>query len=45
MHEGGRSIRAPGLWFVGMPWLSARKSPLLMGVGEDAAAVARDIAA
>ena len=45
LHEGGRSIRAPGLWFVGMPWLSHRKSPLLIGVGEDAAAVARRIAA
>lgn len=33
VHEGGRSIRAPGLWFVGMPWLSTRKSPLLLGVG------------
>ena len=41
VHEGGRSIRAPGLWFVGMPWMTTRKSPLLMGVGEDAAAVAR----
>jgi len=45
VHEGGRSIRAPGLWFVGMPWLTSRRSPLLMGVGEDAAAVVRRIAA
>jgi putative flavoprotein involved in K+ transport len=44
VHEGGRSIRSPGLWFVGMPWLSSRKSPLFLGVGEDAAAVAKQIA-
>lgn len=43
-HERGRSTRAPGLWFVGVPWLTARKSPLLIGVGEDAAAVATAIA-
>jgi putative flavoprotein involved in K+ transport len=34
-----------GLCFVGLPWLHTRKSPLLLGVGEDAAHVARAIAA
>jgi len=28
-----------GLYFVGVPWLHKRKSPLLLGVGEDAAHV------
>jgi putative flavoprotein involved in K+ transport len=35
----------PGLAFVGLPWLHTRKSPLLLGVGEDAAHVADAIAA
>ena len=35
----------PGLGFVGLPWLHARKSPLLLGVGEDAGHVAKAIAA
>ena len=34
----------PGLYFVGMPWLSKYKSGLLVGVGEDAAYVASHIA-
>jgi putative flavoprotein involved in K+ transport len=34
-----------GLCFVGLPWLHTRKSPLLLGVGEDAAHVARAVAA
>ena len=33
-----------GLYFVGVPFLRTRKSPLLLGVGEDAAIVARTIA-
>ncbi|SFR84460.1 putative flavoprotein involved in K+ transport [Agromyces sp. CF514] len=33
-----------GLWFVGVPWLRRRKSPLLIGVGEDAAIVADRLA-
>ncbi|MGX5695759.1 flavin-containing monooxygenase [Agromyces soli] len=45
LQEGGRSLRAPGLWFVGVPWMTCRKSPLLMGVGEDATAIARELAA
>lgn len=35
----------PGLAFVGLPWLHTRKSPLLLGVGEDAAHVAEAITA
>jgi putative flavoprotein involved in K+ transport len=33
----------PGLAFVGLPWLSTRKSPLLLGVGDDAGHVAQAI--
>jgi putative flavoprotein involved in K+ transport len=35
----------PGLGFVGLPWLHTRKSPLLLGVGDDAGHVAEAIAA
>ena len=35
----------PGLAFVGLPWLHTRKSPLLLGVGEDAGHVAEAMAA
>jgi putative flavoprotein involved in K+ transport len=35
----------PGLAFVGLPWLHTRKSPLLLGVGEDAEYAAGAIAA
>lgn len=34
----------PGLGFVGLPWLHTRKSPLLLGVGDDAAHVAGAVA-
>ncbi len=34
----------PGLGFVGLPWLHTRKSPLLLGVGDDAAHVAHALA-
>ena len=34
-HEHGVS-ELPGLYFVGFPWLSKRKSGLLLGVSEDA---------
>jgi putative flavoprotein involved in K+ transport len=34
----------PGLYFCGVHYLRKRKSSLLMGVGEDAAIVARSIA-
>ena len=35
----------PGLYFLGLHWLHTRKSGLLLGVGEDAAYVAEQIAA
>jgi putative flavoprotein involved in K+ transport len=35
----------PGLMFVGLPWLHTRRSPLLLGVGDDAGYVARAVAA
>jgi putative flavoprotein involved in K+ transport len=40
----GRSTVVPGLYFCGVPFLRKRKSSLLMGVGEDAAIIARSIA-
>jgi putative flavoprotein involved in K+ transport len=45
VQRRGRSLRVPGLWFVGVPWMTSRKSPLLMGVGEDARSIARELAA
>ena len=35
----------PGLYFVGVHFLRTRKSSLMWGVGEDAAIVARHVAA
>jgi len=43
-HEAGASLAADGLFFVGVPWLRRRKSPLLIGVGEDAGIVADQLA-
>ena len=43
-HEEGASTVTPGLYFVGVHFLRKRKSSLLIGVGEDAAIVARQIA-
>lgn len=45
VQERGRSIRIDGLYFVGVPWMTSRRSPLFMGVGEDAAMVAAQLAA
>ena len=45
VHEEGASTVVPGLYFVGVHFLRKRKSALLNGVGEDAAIVARQIAA
>jgi putative flavoprotein involved in K+ transport len=42
-HEDGESTVAPDLYFVGVHYLRKRKSALLIGVGEDAALVARQI--
>jgi putative flavoprotein involved in K+ transport len=44
IHSEGASPVAPGLHFVGVHFLRKRKSSLLVGVGEDAAIVARQIA-
>lgn len=43
-HDGASAV-VPGLHFVGVPWLRNRRSPLLMGVGEDAAVVAAQLTA
>jgi cation diffusion facilitator CzcD-associated flavoprotein CzcO len=45
LHTDGASSAAPGLYFVGVHFLRTRKSSLLCGVGEDAAIVARQLAA
>jgi len=44
IHRDGVSPVA-GLYFLGLPWLSKRKSTLLSGVGEDAQRLAAHIAA
>ena len=33
VQQDGASTRVPGLFFVGVPWMRTRKSPLLIGVG------------
>jgi putative flavoprotein involved in K+ transport len=45
IHRDGASAVVPGLYFVGVHFLRKRKSSLLIGVGEDAAIVAQQIAA
>jgi putative flavoprotein involved in K+ transport len=45
IQADGASTVVDGLHFVGVPFLRKRKSPLLIGVGEDASVVARTIAA
>src|SRR5215211_2173262 len=45
IHDDGASTVVPGLYFVGVHFLRKRKSSLLIGVGEDAAMVAAQIAA
>jgi putative flavoprotein involved in K+ transport len=44
LHHDGASTAVPGLYFVGVHFLRTRKSALLIGVGEDAAIVAGQIA-
>jgi putative flavoprotein involved in K+ transport len=44
LQVDGASTTIPGLYFVGIHFLRKRKSSLLIGVGEDATIVARDIA-
>lgn len=43
VHQRGVTP-APGLYFLGLPWLYKEKSALLFGIGEDAAFVASAIA-
>jgi len=45
VHREGASTVVGGLFFVGVHFLRKRKSSLLIGVGEDAAIVARQVAA
>jgi putative flavoprotein involved in K+ transport len=45
IHSEGASTTVPGLHFAGVHFLRKRKSSLLIGVGEDARIVARQIAA
>jgi putative flavoprotein involved in K+ transport len=45
IEQDGASTVAPGLFFCGVHYMRKRKSSLLIGVGEDAAIVARTIAA
>ena len=45
LFRSGASTVVPGLYFVGVHFLRKRKSSLLIGVGEDAAIVASQIAA
>lgn len=44
IHDEGASTVVPGLYFVGVHFLRKRKSSTLIGVGEDAAIVARQLA-
>ena len=44
-HERGVSTRAPGLYFLGLPWLSRRASAFIWGVWVDVEHVAGQIAA
>jgi putative flavoprotein involved in K+ transport len=44
LQVDGASTTIPGLYFVGIHFLRKRKSSLLIGVGEDATIIARDIA-
>ncbi|MCJ7513064.1 MAG: NAD(P)-binding domain-containing protein [Anaerolineales bacterium] len=49
LDQGGRPRHTdgitefPGLYFLGMPWLSARKSGILFGVSDDAARIVQHI--
>jgi putative flavoprotein involved in K+ transport len=45
IQEDGESVAGAGIYFVGVHYLRKRKSALLIGVGEDAAIVARRVAA
>lgn len=42
-QKGGKSLKVPGLYFVGTAWQQSNASATLRGVGSDAHAVVRDI--
>lgn len=42
-REGAASV--PGIWFLGVPWMRARKSSILLGADADAAAIVAAVAA
>jgi putative flavoprotein involved in K+ transport len=44
IHEDGASTAADGLHFIGVHFLRKRKSAIFLGIGEDAAVVARSVA-
>jgi hypothetical protein len=44
VHARGVAAAAPGLYFLGLPWLSRMNSSFLSGVGDDAARLADLIA-
>jgi putative flavoprotein involved in K+ transport len=44
IHEDGASTAADGLHFIGVHFLRKRKSSIFLGIGEDAAVVARRVA-
>lgn len=43
-HENGVSRRVPGLYFIGLPWLTRRSSAFIWGAWRDAADIAAHIA-
>ena len=45
VHERGVSSTTPGLYFLGLAWLSRRASPFIWGVWPDAEYLAGQIAA
>jgi len=44
VHQGGVTAE-PGLYFVGLPWLTTRGSSFIPGVGPDAANIVEHLAA
>jgi len=43
LHKDGKSLEVEGLYFIGLPWLTSRKSALVYGVGDDAKSIIEDI--
>ena len=44
LHDGGATTE-PGVWFVGLTWLTRRKSGILLGFPDDAARTADEVTA